>query len=144
MAMSGGGGGRGKGRLGGMNEINVTPLIDVMLVLLVIFMVTAPLLTTGVHVELPKVKSSPMQTDDSKLLIIITSDEHVYLGKDEITGDVENKLGTNARLKEEKEVYVQADESVKYGVVLRVMAAARAAGVEKLGMVTDPLVVKQQ
>jgi len=138
-----GGGGHGKRRrLGGMNEINVTPFIDVMLVLLVIFMVTAPLMTTGVQVDLPKVKSSPMQTDDSKLLIIITSHEHVYLGKDEITGDLENKLKTNSRLQEEKECYVQADENVKYGAVLRVMAAARAAGVDKLGMVTDPLVVK--
>jgi biopolymer transport protein TolR len=134
--------GRGKRRLGGMNEINVTPLIDVMLVLLVIFMVTAPLLTTGVSVELPKVKSAPMQADDSKLLVIVTSDEHVYLGKDEITGDVETKLKTNARLQTEKELYVQADENVKYGAVLRVMAAARTAGVEKLGMVTDPLIVK--
>lgn len=138
----GGGGGRGKRRMGGMNEINVTPLIDVMLVLLVIFMVTAPLLTTGVSVELPKVKSAPMQTDDSKMLVIVTSDEHVYLGKDEITGDIENKLKTNARLQTEKELYVQADENVKYGAVLRVMAAARSAGVEKLGMVTDPLTVK--
>jgi biopolymer transport protein TolR len=129
-------------RMGGMNEINVTPLIDVMLVLLVIFMVTAPLLTTGVSVDLPKVKSAPMQTDDTKMMVIVTSDEHVYLGKDEITGDLENKLRTNARLKDEKELYIQADEAVKYGAVLRVMAAARAAGVEKLGMVTDPLVVK--
>ena len=141
MAMTTAGGGRGR-RLSGMNEINVTPLIDVMLVLLVIFMVTAPLLTTGVHVELPKVKSAPMQTDDSKMLVIVTADEHVYLGKDEITDDVENKLKTNARLQEEKELFVQADENVKYGAVLRVMAAARSAGVEKLGMVTDPLVVK--
>ena len=141
MAAGGGGGGRRR-RLGGMNEINVTPLIDVMLVLLVIFMVTAPLLTTGVQVDLPKVKSAPMQTDESKLLIIITSDEHVYLGKDEITQAVEDRLKTNARLQEEKEVYVQADENVKYGAVLRVMAAARSAGVEKLGMITDPLVVK--
>lgn len=136
------GGRRGGRRLGGMNEINVTPLIDVMLVLLVIFMVTAPLLTTGVHVDLPKVKSAPMQTDDSKLLVIVTSDEHVYLGKDEITDDVEGKLKANQKLMEDKELYVQADENVKYGVVLRVMAAARAAGVEKLGMVTDPLTVK--
>jgi biopolymer transport protein TolR len=125
-----------------MNEINVTPLIDVMLVLLVIFMVTAPLLTTGVHVDLPKVKSAPMQTDESKLLVIVTSDEHVYLGKDEITGDLETTMKTNARLQADKELYVQADENVKYGAVLRVMAAARSAGVEKLGMVTDPLVVK--
>ena len=142
MGMGGGGGGGRRKRMGGMNEINVTPLIDVMLVLLVIFMVTAPLLTTGVQVDLPKVKSAPMQTDDSKLLLIVTSDEHVYLGKDEITADVENKLKTNARLQEEKEVYVQADENVKYGAVLRVMAAARSAGVEKLGMITDPLIVK--
>lgn len=142
MAMTAAGGGRGRRRLGGLNEINVTPLIDVMLVLLVIFMVTAPLLTTGVQVELPKVKSAPMQADDSKMLVIVTSDEHVYLGKDEITGDVDNKLKTNARLQSEKELYVQADENVKYGAVLRVMAAARSAGVEKLGMVTDPLIVK--
>lgn len=144
MGMGGGGGG-GKGRrtrMGGMNEINVTPLIDVMLVLLVIFMVTAPLLTTGVQVDLPKVKSAPMQTDESKMLVIITADEQVYLGKDDITAAVEDRLSTNARLQEDKELYVQADENVKYGVVLRVMAAARSAGVEKMGMITDPLVVK--
>ena len=128
--------------MGGMHDINVTPLIDVMLVLLVIFMVTAPLLTTGVHVDLPKVKSAPMQADDTKLLVIITSDEHVYLGKDEITANLEDRLKTNARLQEDKEVYVQADENVKYGAVLRVMAALRGAGVEKMGMITDPLVVK--
>src|SRR3954465_14444895 len=142
MGMSGAAGRSSGRRLGGMNEINVTPLIDVMLVLLVIFMVTAPLLTTGVHVDLPKVKSAPMQADDTKLLVIITSDEHVYLGKDEITANLEDRLKTNARLQEDKEVYVQADENVKYGAVLRVMAALRGAGVEKMGMITDPLVVK--
>ncbi len=141
MAMSAASGG-GRRRLGGMNDINVTPLIDVMLVLLVIFMVTAPLLTTGVSVDLPKVKSAPMPTDDTKMMVIITSDEHVYLGKDEITGDLDTRLRTNARLQEEKELYIQADEKVPYGAVLRVMAAARAAGVDKLGMITDPLIVK--
>lgn len=141
MAMGATNGG-GKRRMSGMNEINVTPLIDVMLVLLVIFMVTAPLLTTGVHVDLPKVKSAPMQVDDSKLLVIVTSDEHVYLGKDDITDSVEAKMKANARLQEEKELFIQADENVRYGAVLRVMGAARSAGVEKLGMVTDPMVVK--
>ncbi|MBK6696217.1 MAG: ExbD/TolR family protein [Myxococcales bacterium] len=141
MGMSAAGGGRGR-KLSGMTEINVTPLIDVMLVLLVIFMVTAPLLTTGVQVDLPKAKSAPMQADDTKLLVIVTRDEHVFLGKDDITGAIDDKLATNARLKEEKELYIQADENVKYGAVLRVMAAARAGGAEKLGMITDPLVVK--
>jgi biopolymer transport protein TolR len=136
------GGRGGRRRLGGMNDINVTPLIDVMLVLLVIFMVTAPLLTTGVHVDLPKAKSAPMQADDTKVLIIVTRDERVFLGKDDITDAIEDRITTNARLKEEKEAYVQADENVRYGVVLRVMAAARTAGVDKLGMITDPLVVK--
>ena len=142
MGSGGAGGHRGRRRMGGMNEINVTPLIDVMLVLLVIFMVTAPLLTTGVQVDLPKVKSAPMQVDDAKLLVIVSADEHVYLGKDDITANVEEKLKANARLQEEKELYIQADENVKYGAVLRVMGAARSAGVEKLGMLTDPLVVK--
>src|SRR5262245_23844977 len=128
MGMAAAGGGRGRKRLGGINEINVTPLIDVMLVLLVIFMVTAPLLTTGVQVDLPKVKSAPMQVDDAKLLVIITVDEHVYLGKDEITDAMEEKLSSNPRVKGEKELFIQADENVKYGAVLRVMAAARSAG----------------
>src|SRR4051794_30482983 len=106
MGMSGAAGRSSGRRMGGLNEINVTPLIDVMLVLLVIFMVTAPLLTTGVHVDLPKVKSSPMATDDTKMLIIVTADEHVYIGKDEITGDVEERLKSNARLQEDKELYI--------------------------------------
>ena len=87
-------------------------------------------------------ESAPMAADDSKLMIIITSDDHVYLGKDEITGDLDAKLKTNARLQTEKEVYIQGDENVRYGTVLRVMSAARSAGVEKLGMNTDPLTVK--
>jgi len=113
MGMSGAVGRSSGRRMGGLNDINVTPLIDVMLVLLVIFMVTAPLLTTGVHVDLPKVKSSPMQTDDTKMLVIVTADEHVYLGKDEITGNVEERLKSNARLQEDKELYIQADENAK-------------------------------
>ena len=140
-ALAAGGGGRRR-RLTGVNEINVTPLIDVMLVLLVIFMVTAPLLHTGVQVDLPKAKTSPMATDESKLMLTVTKDERVFLGKDEITASVSDRLRTNARLRDDKELYIQADEAVRYGVVLRAMAAARAAGVEKLGMVTDPLLVK--
>ena len=118
----------------------MTPLIDVMLVLLVIFMVTAPLLS-GRRGRSAEGEERADAGGRRKLLIIVTADEHVYSAR---TGSpaVEEKLTTNARLKEEKEVYIQADENVKYGAVLRVMAAARTAGVEKLGMITDPLEVR--
>ncbi|APS00031.1 protein TolR [Pajaroellobacter abortibovis] len=121
-----------------IHEINVTPLIDVMLVLLVIFMVTAPMLTAGVRVDLPKTKSAPLQADHTKSMITVTRDEQIYLGKDEITDALEEKLTTNSRIQEEKELFIQADEAVRYGAVLRVMAAARSVGVEKIGMVTNP------
>jgi biopolymer transport protein TolR len=131
-----------RARRAGTYEINVTPLIDVMLVLLVIFMVTAPMLTTGVKVDLPKAKTSAMQVDGAKMLVTITRDDRVFLEKDQVVGDLAASFKANARVQAEHELYVQADENVRYGTVLRVMAAAREAGVDKLGMVTDPLTVQ--
>jgi biopolymer transport protein TolR len=134
MAFSSGG---GKGPL---SEINVTPLVDVMLVLLIIFMVSAPMMTTGLEVDLPKARAPVMQKEDEKLLLTITKEQKVFLGEAEVPYDnLENALTTNDRLQREKELYLQADQTVPYGFVAKVMALVRRGGIEKIGLVTDPL-----
>jgi biopolymer transport protein TolR len=131
-----------------MSEINVTPLVDVMLVLLIIFMVTAPMLTAGIEVDLPRADAPHMPLEESKLLLIIDAEQHIWLRQ--VGGDQEGEsheipyenleaaLTTNALLRETSELYVQADQSVTYGFVAQVLAIVRQAGVEKLGLVTDP------
>src|SRR5687768_15004646 len=124
MGMSGGGGGGGRGRRGRapLSEINVTPLVDVMLVLLIIFMVTAPMITTGVEVDLPKAQASESEQDETKLTLTITRDERVYLGETEIPFQrLEPALVNNERLRTEHEVYVNADSEVRYGFVVQVL-----------------------
>jgi biopolymer transport protein TolR len=133
MSMSSGAGGP-------MTEINVTPLVDVMLVLLIIFMVTAPMLQTGVDVNLPQAKAQTIPDDEGKLILTITKDKRVFLGKLQIAwDDVEKMLKNNAKLNADKELYLHADRALLYGDVVQVMAAVKQAGVDKLGMVTDPL-----
>ncbi len=134
MAISTGGG------KGPVSEINVTPLVDVMLVLLIIFMVSAPMMTTGIDVDLPSTRAPRMEIDEEKLLMTITSEKKVYLGEIEVPYDrLEDALSTNERLQRDKEIYVQADEVVPYGFVTKVLALVRRAGIEKMGLVTDPL-----
>ena len=136
MGMSTGGGG-GRQPLG---EINVTPLVDVMLVLLIIFMVSAPMMNTGVDVDLPAAEAPRVEMDDEKLLLTVTTEQKVYLGEDEVPYDrLEATLMANDRMQREKELYVQADAAVPYGFVVKVLAIVRKAGIEKLGLVTDPL-----
>ena len=133
MGMSTGG---GKGPL---SEINVTPLVDVMLVLLIIFMVSAPMMTTGIDVDLPKTRAPRMDMEEEKLLLSIDKDRKVFLGEVEVPYDrLEEALTTNDRLQRERELYLQADETVPYGFVAKVMALIRRGGIEKLGLVTDP------
>jgi len=134
--MSGGGGGRGKP----VGEINVTPLVDVMLVLLIIFMVSAPMMTTGIDVELPKTRAPRMDLDEEKLILSIDAEQRVFLGETEVPFDsLEQALSSNERMQRDRELYIQADETVPYGFVAKVMALIRRAGIEKLGLVTDPL-----
>jgi biopolymer transport protein TolR len=122
-----------------MTDINVTPLVDVMLVLLIIFMVTAPLIQSGVKVDLPRAQAQQMEHAEEKLVLKITHDRRIYLGDSEIRGaELEQKLATNARVQRDKEIYLQADRSLPYGLVVQVMATARRAGVENLGMITEP------
>jgi len=130
----------GEKRKGPLSEINVTPLVDVMLVLLIIFMVSAPMMTTGIDVELPKARAPRMDIDEEKLLLTVTEKHEVYLGEILVPYErLEEALSTNERLQLDKEIYIQADEKVPYGFVAKVMAIVRKAGIEKLGLVTDPL-----
>jgi biopolymer transport protein TolR len=136
MGMSTGGG----GRKSVMSEINVTPMVDVMLVLLIIFMVTAPLIQQGVKVSLPDAKAPPIEGKDKKLVLTLDRAGKVYIGEVEIPFDeLEVKLRTNAKAQADKELYLHADRELKYGVVVEVMAAAQRAGVENVGMITDPV-----
>ncbi len=127
-----------------MAEINVTPLVDVMLVLLIIFMVTAPLIQTGVKVDMPKEKTPPVESKHEPLVLAIKKDRSIYLGDTLVPiGQLAEKLETNAKLQKDKELYIHADRNLTYGVVIQVMALARAAGVESIGMITDPPEMKR-
>ena len=138
MGMSSGG-----NRGGAMSDINVTPLVDVMLVLLIIFMVTAPLITQGVEVELPKTKARPLDGDEKKVVLSLTKDKQIFIGTNTEApiplDQLETKLKTNAKLQAEREIFLHADRSLEYGYVVDVMAIIKRAGIENLGMVTDPL-----
>ena len=122
----------------GFSDINVTPLVDVMLVLLVVFMVTAPLLTTGLRVELPNVRAQNTPVRDTKLIVSVTKDERIIFAEKDVTADVETVLATSARIQKERELYIRADKNARYGAVARVVAAARAAGVEGLNLLVEP------
>jgi len=128
------------GGKGPLSEINVTPLVDVMLVLLIIFMVSAPMMTTGVEIDLPKTRAPRMDLEEQKLILSIDKQQKVFLGEIEVPYDkLEDALTNNARLQQEKELYLQADETVPYGFVAKVMALIRRGGIDKVGLVTDPL-----
>jgi biopolymer transport protein TolR len=126
------------GKKRGFTDINVTPLVDVMLVLLVVFMVTAPLLTAGLRVELPNVEAHDTAVKDTKLVVTVTKEERILFGEEDVTGTIEATLAQNPRVQKEKELYIRADKNAHYGVVARVVAAARSAGVEGLNLLVEP------
>lgn len=122
-----------------MSEINVTPLVDVMLVLLIIFMVTAPMMQQGLQVELPETKASGVQTTEDPLILVINSRGQLTIGEAKVTAD-----GLGARLqaifgtRNNKEIYIQADKAVNYGVVAEVMAEIKASGATGISLITLP------
>ncbi|MCE9667397.1 protein TolR [Myxococcus stipitatus] len=133
-----GGANRGGGRTT-MSEINVTPMVDVMLVLLIIFMVTAPLIQQGVKVNLPETKAAPVEATEKKVVLSIDAAKKVYIGDAEVPlEELEAKLAANAKVQADKELFLHADRDVPYGVVVEVMAAAQRAGINNVGMITDP------
>jgi biopolymer transport protein TolR len=122
-----------------MAEINVTPLVDVMLVLLIIFMVTAPLLQMGIDVNLPRVKAKSIDVAEEKLVLTITPAKEIFINKNRIPiGDLRTKLESIFTSRTDREIFMRADKAIPYGFVVEVMSEVRKAGVDKLGMITEP------
>ncbi len=139
MAASAGGSGRQS-----LTEINVTPLVDVMLVLLIIFMVTAPLIQQGVQVNLPEARAKAVNAEEQKLVLSVKADKTLWLGTSEDAAKIpadklEERLRGNARAMKEKEIYLFADKTLPYGFIVEIMAAVQRAGVVNVGMITNPM-----
>jgi len=125
-----------------MADINLTPFVDIMMVLLIIFMITAPLMQQGLDVNLPQAKSPSIEKTDEDLVLTISKDGSIFLGSDKspvTIGFLEHKLSKIYENRDKKDLYIKADEKVFYGRVVAVMSLAKAAGVERIGMITKPL-----
>ena len=125
-----------------LTDINITPLVDVMLVLLIIFMVTAPLIQQGVQVNLPEVRAKSVDADEQKLVLSIKLDRSLWLGAGDDAARIppdrlEEVLRANSRLQKEKELFLMADKALPYGVVVDVMATVQRAGITGVGMITN-------
>ena len=124
-----------------MSEINVTPFVDVMLVLLIIFMVTAPMMMQGVDVNLPRTTTQPIASEEERLVISITGKRNIYLNEYKISlNTLQRKLQTIYQHRPDRAVFLRADQTLPYGFVMEVMAAVRQSGIKRVGMVTEPLV----
>lgn len=122
-----------------MSDINVTPFVDVMLVLLIIFMVTAPMMMQGVDVSLPEATAEPLESEKEHLIITIDTKNQVFINDFQVTVDgLAEKLKKILEGRSDREVFLKADKDISYGTVVQVMAEIKGAGVEKLGMVTVP------
>lgn len=121
------------------SDINVTPLVDVVLVLLIIFMVTAPMLQMGIDVNLPRVKSKSVDVTEEKLVLTINSAKEIFLNKTLVSIiDLRVKLQHIFANRIDRDLFLRADRSVPYGYVVEVMSEVRKAGVDRLGMITEP------
>lgn len=132
--------GNNKGRRGFVAEINVTPLVDVMLVLLIIFMVTAPMMTQGLEVDLPEATTKALRQQEEPLVVTIRKEGDVYLKKEKVTSaSLQQQLKDMPPEKKKEGIFLRADKNVPYGVVTSTMADIHSAGFEKLGMITVPV-----
>ncbi|MGD9032826.1 MAG: protein TolR [Desulfobacteraceae bacterium] len=123
-----------------MSDINVTPLVDVMLVLLIIFMVTAPMMMQGVEVNLPQTTAKSIKTREDPLILTINKKREIYLEDRQIRlKNLENKVKTIFKYRRNKELLLRADREVPYGFVIKVIAGVKRAGIDKLGMITEPI-----
>ncbi len=123
-----------------MSDINVTPFVDVMLVLLIIFMVTAPMMMQGVNVSLPETTSKALPSEEDHVIITIDRNNQIYINDYHIELDfLKEKLIKIFQGRSDQEVYLKADKAIPYGIVVYVMSEIKGAGIEKLGMVTEPI-----
>ena len=122
------------------SEINVTPFVDVMLVLLIIFMVAAPMMQQGIEVNLPETRTTGVSSSDDKpFLVVIRSNGSIYFGDTPIQVDsIKKKISAIFETRKNKTVYLQADKQVNYGVVATVMAEIKASGITSIGLITIP------
>ncbi|MHA6288883.1 ExbD/TolR family protein [Maricaulis sp. CAU 1757] len=140
VSLDTGGSGRGRARWKPKAEINVTPFVDVMLVLLIVFMITAPLLTVGVPVDLPDTEARSLPADEEPLTITVTSDGLIYLQETEVElRELAPRLRAIAGTGYDSRIFIRADGGTAYGDVAQVMASVNAAGFRNLGLVTDPI-----
>ena len=138
--MAGGlvGPGRGRGRYRAMADINVTPLVDVMLVLLIVFMVTAPMLTSGVNVDLPKTDAKPLSSDSTPLTVSLKTDGTVYLQDAQLqVPELVGKLTAIAQNDMTRRIFVRADKDIPYGQVMQVMATIAQGGFTKVALLAE-------
>ena len=129
----------GRGPRRPLSEINVTPFVDVMLVLLIIFMVTAPLMQQGIDIDLPKTQSQGLRSDNEPLVITVKREGKIFVQNAEVPLDqLGAKLQAIFDTREDRLVYLRADEKVAYGTVAKALAILRGAGATSIGMVTEP------
>lgn len=129
------------GRRQAMSEINVTPLVDVMLVLLIIFMVTAPMMQEGVSVDLPQAKGAPLEKEqrNEEIVIAVSGKGEIFVNEVSVQEEqLPQQIMDSLKENPQREVYLRADKTVPYGVVVRIMGALKAAGLANLGMITSP------
>lgn len=122
-----------------LSEINVTPLVDVMLVLLVVFMITAPMMQQGIDIQLPQTATAGIQGKDEPFVLSIKANKKVYVGNDTVSvAGLRTKITAIFKNRSSKQIYIQADKTVDYGLVAEVIAEVKAAGIENVGLVTIP------
>jgi len=122
-------------------NINLTPFVDIMMVLLIIFMITAPMMQYGLDVNLPQAKAPIMERKQEDMVLSVRKDGTIYVGEDDTPvtiGFLEHKLSSIFEHKEKKDLYIKADEDVLYGRIVAIMSVAKQAGVQRIGMITKP------
>ena len=123
-----------------MSDINVTPFVDVMLVLLIIFMVTAPMMMQGVEVNLPQTTTKNIKTKEDPLILTVDKNGEIFLEKHKLKlEDLETKVQGILKYRKDKEILLRGDKEVPYGFVIKVLAGMKRAGFDKVGMITEPL-----